>query len=884
MTESNIPTRGGGYVDTPVIEKQRIKQAFIKPTTWSKTRGDGSTLSTRLPTSNMGDIITPLIGRRAVTGVVAYIGNAQPVRKTTRTQQTESSTIQNEDGSTVIQTIIRDVYTTAVVGITCDLHIILHCGPNGHLTKIVTGEQTIWEGDVGPGRSQIGPFPEMDNGLSKAKVYYSGGSFNQAPDDTIINPVSNVPGYISPSPEGPEDYPGYPGMAYVVIEGFRPDKFTGDLQFECWRAPTFSAGFSGQVNENKDINLIDMIGEFITNEWGGAGVDISNLELGGTGTWKNSHTQIASENLYGSIILGEPTTLKDAIIPLLDIVDGVLFHDPNLNKISLVLRRGRTREDFKFELGPKSIRDVTDWQRTGWNETIDTLQVEFPDRRNFYYPENLPIPIGLVKGVTTRGRQTKTLDLSAIPDYEIAYSTGARLAMNYSRPSYGFRVQADRSAAYCYPGQVITISYPQMNMSGSRVEVIEVVKNPLDDNSVGLLLVETDLADVVVKVDAGDIPLPTANPIRTVAALPNDIRVIDAPYYFNRARGLPFDPYIELSNAKYSWPIFLALPASGTQSAFKVNLENYPGTLEDPNLVVVDNVPYPAWATLVTPIDIYDDTEDGIISEIVVSVGVGSQIDFITSDKDPSTGERIIFINNEIWAYEDAVSFGSNYKLRNVHRALIDTVPQTHAPGSKLYIMGSNYSYISGYRVPIADFTPNWSFKGKSATGQTTPDKLAVSPGQFFNTHARNISPPRPHNTRVDGLRTGLGYSVGSTINVTWKTRFRKANQITLWADAPENGDYSSSGPKYQTHKVVFIDSRGTVIEASEDVVLSYTPVNSLSVTVPLMFNGPAFLYVEARFDGNISIFKDIVPIGEITGGLEIGYGKSYGYAYGGSL
>ena len=140
MTESNIPTRGGGYVDTPVIEKQRIKQAFIKPTTWSKTRGDGSTLSTRLPTSNMGDIITPLIGRRAVTGVVAYIGNAQPVRKTTRTQQTESSTIQNEDGSTVIQTIIRDVYTTAVVGITCDLHIILHCGPNGHLTKIVTGE------------------------------------------------------------------------------------------------------------------------------------------------------------------------------------------------------------------------------------------------------------------------------------------------------------------------------------------------------------------------------------------------------------------------------------------------------------------------------------------------------------------------------------------------------------------------------------------------------------------------------------------------------------------------------------------------------------------------------------------------------------------------
>lgn len=856
-------TSGGFYVQSSVP----TNGALQTKNTNSTVRSGGSITAT-LPSADMDRVIPYLAGKRMVNGNLAYAGNPKALREKTIESNTEVTEVENEDGSVTTETVVTTVKTDTVVGITCDIQLLLCLGPNVSLRSILCGEEIIWTGNAGPARTQIGPLPNAGHGLSGATIWFSGGAFNQAPEPELASQVDDLPGYV--------------GMAYVFIKGFRADKFTGSLAFEVFRLPDFGA--SPKDNSNGDINAAVLIGDIITNEWGGAGVSLDDIDLANDGRFDLAQEKLAEENNYGSIILTEKTTAVDVLSKLQQQVDGVVYQSPQTQLISLSLYRQTIRLADALSLGEQDIITLTSWEKTGWNDTIDLMRLSFPDRDNFYRDNPIPIPNGLVRGVKGRGRSVGSMALPYVPDLAIAYDIGHRFMRDYGIPTFGFSINTNRKAAYCYPGQVVTVSYPPEGLFGVRVNVVSCSRDVLDENKVTLLCRQSDFIDNAdLKVPIDDIP---RAPEQTVSATPKTPLlpfIMDTPFYFVRGRGLDVDPRDFAS--PHSYPLLLAAPADAAQQAYGVKLTNYPGTAEGEfEQTVVDRANYPSFGRLVSALDRFEAVATGIIPELRITRTVAADDDFVTEAQAANSGERFLIIRDqqdEIMTYESATIDGAEYVLENVHRGLIDTAPAAHAANTPVYIISNNFKNVSRKPIPMAGaFIPHWRFTGYNVQGAASPNSVETS-GGYFPGFVRNSYAPRPHDARVDGVRQGAGYAVGASVDVTWKTRWRKAPGVTLWADAAERGDYVDAGPDYQIHQVMFVDSHGLVYQASESVTPAFNPANALTVTVPLMFNGPAFLYVRAVFQTHQSLYEDWIPIGDITGGISGGYGNDYGLSYG---
>jgi hypothetical protein len=837
--------------------------------TTSNTTRTGVNISASLPSTEMGAVIPYLAGKQLVNGNLVWAGNPKALRKTQTDTTVEKTTTENDDGSTTETVTTKTVKTNAVVGLVCDLQLLLCLGPNVSLRRIICENETVWEGNIGPARSQI-VMPESDSGLSGATIWFSGGAFNQAPDPDIT---------------GVADLPGYVGFAYVLVKNFRADKTTGSLAFEVQRLPSFAPqGAGADSDANGDVNAAVLIGDVITNDWGGVGVDLSDLDVGVGSTFAGVKQALIPEGNFGTVIIRQETAAVAVLKDLQDQIDGVIYQSPDTQKITLSLFRDNfsTNPVDQIALGERDIIAVSDWSKSGWNDTVDALRVTYPNRANLYKDETLIAPNGLTRGVAGRGRQSETASLPYVPETEKAYGITYRMMRGYGLPTFECKLYTTRKAAYARPGQLVTFSYSPMKLFGVRANVVSCDRDPIDENRVALTLKQADfLKNAAVPVDPVSIPTAPPLSIGSKPLAPENIRVLDTPFYFVRARGIPADPMLYTTRAAY--PMFLASAGNASQQSYSVVMTAYPGRT-DFEQVVVDKALYPSFGRLSATLAQFEALDTGIIPALRITRLPIANDEFVTEALEANSGERFLLIDNEFMAYESATIDGGEYVLANVHRGLIDTAPQGHADNAAVYIFSNNYRHVTSKPIPMLDsFVPPWRFSGYSARGAKAPAEVTAAGGYDQETY-RNSYPPRPHDARVDGLRTGLGYAVGASIDVTWKTRYRKAEGVTLVADAAERGDYiHTPTPVYQIHEVVFVDRMGIEYVAAEAVTPQFTPQNALTVTVPTMFNGPAHLYVRASFNGNLSLFNDVIPIGDITGGIETGYGNGYGYDYGGT-
>lgn len=787
----------------------------------------------RVPTSKLGGVVPYVVGRRRIAGAnIIKFGNIKPIYETKIVTETQYWTDPENTKKGVGTSYIEKTITTEIkipVGFTVDLICAICLGPDVKLREIWVGENRIWSGNVGP----TGTFTvaENDYGLSGVECYFTGGAYDQ------------------PKPPGIETDTRYPGIAYIVLKGVRADVGIGELTFEVERyvAPFGSTGNTS----NLDINVASAMYDLLTNEWGGMGIPASYLGASFTSAFTYFRTHFG----YCSVVIESPMSGGSVMQLLQQQVNSSLFSNPKTGKLELIITSDTDyNRSSAINIGPSSARNISQFQKKGWNDTIKSLELTYSNRSVSYEPTTI-VAKGTENYSPLQSKKTVGFGFPYVCQEDVAVYISKRLLAEGYVPTFSGRVTMNRQGADAVPGSVSLLSWPHWNLWSVPVIIDRVRKNPLSENTVDITFRQwstPDGADITVElpkegdaVDFGYIP-----------QAPIDAFIQTAPFWLLREAGILDIDHV--SDVVY--PMFFPVPASPLQAFVNVTLERAGVT---PPSYIAEAVSYPAYGTLDTPIDKYDGWTTGVISNIELS-GAANVGDFPDMSANPREGRYLVLIDHEIFTFETKTDLGGNrIRLNNLRRAVIDTVAANHVAGSSVFIVSNAYNYISSmaFPNPLA-YTPTWRFVSNTLAmnGKLDRSDHTLTKAGWVPVYHRSFAPPRPHDTKINGVRNSAMVYIGSGAEVSWRIRTRVAPDIKFQTDASELNEPTST-TDYQFHRVYIRDSGGTLRLCGTTSVTDEDQ-NTLSISIPsATAAGPGTLFVRSVVNNIESVFDDELPV-----------------------
>lgn len=797
----------------------------------SSSEGSGN-----IPQAVLGVAVPAILGRKRVPNHnLLWTGNLRPVTETAATVKTWTEEVDHGGGYRETITHTETTYTTTTVGYLCDIHLGVCLGPDVHLIGIYINGEAVWTGDVGPARTEITIPSAGETFLSGSKLYFSGGAFDQAPE-----PLIDV-----------ADYPGHVGIATILMKDVRADREMGQLSLEVTRHPN-PLGLATGVNKiGSDLNIISALVEVITNEWGYGGTDISNID---TATFTDMAEDTADEENVVSIKIDNEVGINEVIGAIQDQALMVVFENPETGKIT-----GKLVREFSYATASRfhtgNILEMRNFNKSGWHETIEQARALYTERDADY--NDVPVFMQNAANISQsgRGKRTVTFYYSFVPLKVLAVTLLARDMATLAAPQYGFNLLVNRDGAGLLPGDYITVTWPDNELLNLPMRVISVRKQDINYNNVVLTLRQARFPDTRALFGPGGGAYDPGFDVGPQTPL--DLAVITAPYYMARARNGISSTEVNPLN----FPLFLPKPANSFQGSFTGYANNLPGSLNP--VVVLDGAGYPTFGELTAAIGQYDGFDTGELASItidgVINPGVLSDI----GEDGVRAGRLFLIVGNEIMSFESAVDDGGGqWTLSNVHRALLDTVFSAHSDNADVYIMSNNFTNVSrnGFTHPVG-YTPEWSIV---SNGITLPGKLAdaLVDDVWNQAGQRTLSPPRPHNTKVNAVArssTPVPITEGDSVTVTWATRSRLSTDVKLMLDAAEAAE--NNGGNVQKHRVYHRSSGGTYTDLGG---MAYTG-NTATFTMPNVADGVGSIVVIAEIIlggvGYTSIYEDRVPV-----------------------
>lgn len=836
---SSKTTRGGGGGTSTVQGPYRLKGAPVPANQRQSTfETSVSESSGNIPAAFLGQPVSAVLGRKRVANHnLIWTGNLRPLTETITSVKEWKEEIPGDGGFVEVITHTETVTTVSTVGYLIDMMLGICLGDDVHLKGIYVDGTSVWSGDVGPARTEI-TIPEGESFLSGLKVYFSGGEYDQAPD-----PLIDV-----------DDFPGHVGIATALIKDVRADVTMGQISFEVVRIPNPLSLATGINRTEDDLNGVSALVEVMTNEWGYGGLSLDYID---TATFSNMAVIAEDEGNIMSVKIDSESGVNAVISAMQDQLSCIVFEHPELGQITGKMIR---ESDINYASMPRynltNIKELRSYEKGGWRDTLEQARGLFTERDAEY--NEVPVFVQNAANISRSGRGKKTANYTYpfVPNKSLALDLLSRDMGRIAAPGYNFGLVTSRKAASELPGNIISVTYPDFDMLNIPMEVLTVRKQPIDSREVLLVLRQIRFPDTgALFGPGGGIYNPGFNvdPETPLAA-----SILSAPYYMVRSAngitGQETNPLV--------YPIILPRPANDFQASFNAYVNNIPAASGPAR--TVQGSPYPTYCQLNGAIGQYDGFATGEIASIVVDNVVNANNLIDIAESGVRAGRLLMFIGNEILSFEDATNNGDgSWTLTGVHRALLDTVFNAHADNANVYIVGSNYALVSsnGFSVPPG-YTPEWSIVSNGVTKQgQIADALITS--SWVPDAVRTLAPPRPHDTKVNGTArssTPVAITEGASVTVTWKTRTRLAQAVTLMADAAETGEVN--GSETQKHHVMFRTSGGSVFEIGN---VSGYAANTATFTMPDVPDGSGSIYVEARMVlsgfSYTSIYQDRVPV-----------------------
>ncbi|QKW95563.1 central tail hub [Stenotrophomonas phage vB_SmaS-AXL_3] len=525
-----------------------------------------------------------------------------------------------------------------------------------------------------------------------------------------------------------------------------------------------------------DVNPMEFMYAAFTEKFGMPGVSTDNIDLP---SWQACAQQLYNEGFGMSLLVQQGVTGKDLAEEALRIADGILYQDDETGKMVARL----IRDDYDLEDLPifdqSVVKELVNFNKTTWEQTYNQCRVTFKDRANEYAD----------KAATAQDfaninfqQRVKNTDIS-VPGCFVndeANNLAVRQLSLLSVPLFQIEIRCNRKASLMKPGDVFIFNYAPYGITNMVMRIQRIDKGLLTDGVVTINAVQdrfaTALAVFAPPGGSGWVPIQTG-------ALPvTDRLFFETPKWFHQ--------FLETKPAANQAAGYVVAKKPGSASVGYDAEVSANGTYSDVLLAADDN-PYSGSFLLATSFTASNGRSGGYSAAgfRIEVVDLPTELVDQNGSYDP-TGQFFVLMNGEFMQPTDLVNNGDGtYDFTGVYRALLDTTFQTHAIGSRGYLVKQSDGLLPTFVGDTAtlygrlrDVTPN----------DTLPVDQALTNSLVMSQRAYRPAPP--DYVTVEGSRAPSAVAAGGSVSLSWRARNRNTNTVVAYdagAEAQEAGvDY----------------------------------------------------------------------------------------------
>lgn len=591
--------------------------------------------------------------------------------------------------------------------------------------------------------------------------------------------------------------------------------------------PVYIPGYFGTTGPiaSGGANPAAVLYDLLTNEWG----CVANAApLVDVASFAACAATLRDEQHGFSAILTGSTDARTVIEEILRQIDGVLYEDPQTRQYVLRL----VREDYDPNdlpiLDPSNVVGDPQKPTTMWEETVNEVRVIYTDAAQDY-TERTAVEQDLAR-ISAEGGRRRSVEARflGVTDGPLAQKLAARELNFLSRPISRLSVTVNRTAFDFKPGDVFRFNWPEWNGYTQVFRVGEIDYGEIEDGKITITAVQDRFAISGTSFPPNDEIGPT-----TPVADPIQLRVItEAP------RWIMLKAYEQghIANVDAQRGYFLAKP-EGSDSRYQVQ-SGWSTALQE---VDMPGRVFPGTFTVETEYakttSAYDTTTHLRI-ENVAGWTPGSA----TTTEIQVDGRNVIGVvdahgNLELMAYESATDLGGGvWRLNNVWRGILDTVPADHLEGAQGYVLPGRFLAGGMGRRVYTHGTSITAYTQGAAGSSVVP--VEDSPEDTFTARSRTLLPYPGADLTVNGTRAPVPLEEGG-VTLTWRTRDRLRATIARGNAAAETVE------SLTTYDAVAI--KGAPVTPGSETLLAQDVATSSTTQHPVGAAGHGALQVGVR-------------------------------------
>lgn len=266
--------------------------------------------------------------------------------------------------------------------------------------------------------------------------------------------------------------PGYRGMM-CVFGGFDigADPQVPSLSFDCISLSTGTASDLGN-SLTSDADPAAVIYDLLTSPWGKLGIPTSKIDLA---SFQAASLTLFNEGHGYSRAIERSEDASAIIADVLRQIDGLYYEEPTTGQVVLKLVRNDYDPEALDDINPSNARPAGSawYQVQGWSETINQVRVSFPDRIQAYSTATVTAQNMANYKIQQKLRPLE-LSFQGCTGPDLAKIIASRELAVVSQPSVKVKVITNRSFYQKRPGDVVTLTWPELGVSKMIMRIVQV--------------------------------------------------------------------------------------------------------------------------------------------------------------------------------------------------------------------------------------------------------------------------------------------------------------------------------------------------------------------------------------------------------------------------
>lgn len=458
------------------------------------------------------------------------------------------------------------------------------------------------------------------------------------------------------------------------------------------------------------------------------------------------------------------TPVRDIIDDIVHHVDGYLSEDSQTGKIRFVLNRQDYDPNTVPVFDESNIVDFESYVRINPTAAVNRMSATFTDPYEAFKPR--PITVEDLGNTFEQDMGAPgDIDLHMFHDVDVAIQRTTWELIQLSEGIISGAFKANRDAYSLNIGDPIKLSWEGFGVDGLLVRVVEKVTGSLEDRSITVKFVQ-DIYGIGTAIYGA----PGNTAWQDIVNDPEDITIyemFEQPRFFRLAYAAPDEHRLML---------LAQFPTSDT-SHYKASVQF--GSA--PYVLLSEERSETPSTTLVSDYkQEYGPSYDTVNGIRILGVPPEDMEGSVTAAQIQDDFRHWVLCNGELMAFTHHTVLGDgSYVLHNVYRGLLDTSPQDHKAGDRIWFLSEGISSID---IQFAD-TETGNIKTLTTAGKGILD-AADAGAKSWTINNRDGKPYRPANVQINGAHYPI--EITGALVITWAERNKDTATLTKWGDATE--------------------------------------------------------------------------------------------------